>query len=249
MIRVFPTLEELAQDAAKLICQVAGERIQKSGRCTIALSGGQTPKTLYNFLASDLYRDRINWSQVEIFFSDERSVPPDHADSNYRMAWELMLSRLPMAKGQIHRMKAEQTDLSAAAADYQVEIANRFGISPEGPPPSLDIIILGMGGDGHTASLFPGTEVLQENQKWVSVGQGGSPKSGRMTLTVPLLNAAKQILFLVSGSEKESALKSVLAEEGDPFRYPARLIRPNSGELIWFVDVKAMDEDSQGREK
>jgi 6-phosphogluconolactonase len=210
------------------------------GKFTVALSGGSTPKRLYQILSEAPHRDTIDWSKVEIFWGDERSVAPDHADSNYRMASEAMLTRLPIPAERVHRMQAERQDRDKAAQDYQNEIARVFGVSPTGEPPVFDLILLGMGPDAHTASLFPGTTALKEMSKWVVPNWVEKFKTFRLTMTRPIINKARQVLFLVAGKDKTDPLLKVFCGPSDPHTYPSQLICPTTGQLTWYLDVAAV---------
>lgn len=222
--------EELSRRAAEEFVRRAHGR-----RFSVALAGGSTPRRLYQLLADAPYREQVDWTQVELFFGDERTVPPDHADSNFRMANEALLARLDLPGRQIHRMAAEHDDLDAAAAAYANEIGKVLG----GTPPAFDLVLLGMGRDGHTASLFPGTAALSETRRWVVPNLVPQLNTRRLTLTVPILSHAACLLFLVAGSEKREALAAVLEGPRAPDRFPSQLIRPERGELLWLVDRAA----------
>jgi 6-phosphogluconolactonase len=183
-------------------------------------------------------RDQIPWDRVHFFWGDERRVPPDHPDSNYRMAFEAMLSKVPIPPANIHRMRAEDPDAHKAAEDYALEIRRFFNIA-RGKMPRFNCVLLGMGSDGHTASLFPGSPALGEQKRLVMANWVEKFQSYRITLTLPVFNHADLILFLVSGGEKAVTVKAVLAPAGAPDRYPAQRIQPSSGALIWFLDRSA----------
>jgi len=184
---------------------------------------------------------------VEFFWGDERTVPPDHPDSNFHMANEALLQKLEVAPKQIHRMQAELEDKEAVARDYQTEIAHVFGVPEQGEPPSFDLILLGLGPDGHTASLFPHTEAVVERQRWISRNDVPKLNASRITMTAPILNRGKFILFLVAGADKAEALHAVLDGPKDPERLPAQLIQPTGGILIWMTDEAAISRlDSKG---
>jgi len=238
IIRIFPDGNTLSTAAADEFVRCAREAIATRGRFTVALSGGSTPKRLYQLLASELFRDQIDWGRVVIFWSDERCVPPDHADSNYRMAREAMLTHLPIPAEQIHRMEAERSDREAAARDYETVLARVFGVNLGNEPPALDLILLGMGPDGHTASLFPYTQALDQTRRWVVPNHVPQLNTDRLTLTRPILNRGRKVLFLVAGADKAERLAEVLAGPADPKRLPAQSIRP-AGCLLWFVDSAA----------
>src|SRR4051794_31669439 len=168
LLQTFTDAEAVGHTAAHEFVRCAIEASTERGRFTVALSGGSTPKRLYQFLADAPHRDRVDWSHVEVFWGDERCVPPEHPDSCYRMADEALLQKVPIPRDNIHRIQAENPDHDAAARDYQAEIARVFGVDPSGAPPVFDLVLLGMGPDGHTASLFPGNPVLRETTRWVA---------------------------------------------------------------------------------
>jgi 6-phosphogluconolactonase len=235
----FPDLETLSKAAAFGFVRWAGEAVAARGRFTVALSGGSTPKRLYELLAAAPSRSQIDWGRIEFFWSDERCVPPDHKDSNYRMACEAMLAQLPIPAEHVHRMQAERSDRDAAARDYEAVLARVFGVPSGAEPPAIDLILLGMGPDGHTASLFPHTKALDENSRWVVANHVPQLNTDRLTLTRPILNRGRVVLFLVVGADKAERLAEVCAGPADPKRLPAQSIRPPEGELIWFVDSAA----------
>jgi 6-phosphogluconolactonase len=224
-VHVFETPKDLAEAAAGSFAKSAKER----ERFAVALAGGSTPKTLYELLATR-YRDTLDWDKVHAFFGDERTVPPDHEDSNYRMAYEALISRVPV--GSVHRMRGE-LDPAEAAALYEKELGEFFG-----GPPRFDLVLLGIGEDGHTASLFPGTPALDVTDRWAVENPVEKLNTIRLTLTIPAINAAKQVIFLVAGESKAEALKEILEGDADPHEYPAKLIQPEGGP-IWMVDQAA----------
>lgn len=237
-IHVSPNLEELSRTAAELFVETARSRIAATGNFFAALSGGTTPRRLYELLATSAYSERSAWPNVHLFQVDERCVPPDHPDSNYRMIREALLVPSRMARENFHRMAGEQADASVAARQYALEI-ERVIPNREGNCPRFDLALLGMGNDGHTASLFPGSPALEAQDRWVcpsSPGAGGLP---RITLTYPVLNATAQIVFLVSGSEKAATLQRVLAGPPQSQLLPAQGISPVNGHLVWYVDDAA----------
>jgi 6-phosphogluconolactonase len=243
MIRVYADKEELSRAAAGQVCRIARRTIERLGRFTIALSGGTTPKRLYELLAEEPCRNQIDWSKVQFFWGDERAVPPDHQDSDFRMARDAMLSKLPIANEQIHRIPGESADLDQAARAYEVEIARTLGRGVGHVllkrPPQLDLVLLGLGADGHTASLFPETRALDETERWVVKNEVPQLETSRVTLTVPILNAARHVIFLVSGADKSDVFARVIGGPVQPKRLPAQLIRPLTGEALWFVDRAA----------
>ena len=240
IIRTFPDAEAVSRGASEEFVRCAREAIAARGRFIVTLSGGSTPKRMFEMLADKPCRDQVEWAKVHIFWGDERSVPPDHKDSNYRMAHEAMLARLPIPVAQIHRIEAERTDRDAAAHDYQTAIAKTLGVDAKGPPPAFDLVLLGMGPDGHTASLFPGTTALTETTRWVVVNFVPKFNTDRVTLTTSILNKARQVLFLVAGADKTQPLFEVIEGPPDTTRLPSQLIKPTAGALIWFVDRLAV---------
>jgi 6-phosphogluconolactonase len=235
----------LAQEAAKRIVVIAEEAMARCGRFTVVLAGGSTPKRLYSLLATEPYRTRLPWWETHLFWGDERAVPPEHPDSNFGMARTTLLSRVPIPANQVHRMQAERVDLDAAAGEYEAEIARTFAVQPPDDLPAFDLTILGLGTDGHTASLFPYTQALRETTRWVAPNYIPTLKANRLTLTAPILNRTAMILFLVSGVEKAAAIQAVLEGPPDPERLPAQLIRPVAGRLVWIVDQAAASRLSE----
>jgi 6-phosphogluconolactonase len=229
----------LAKEAAERCSQIAQEAVARGGRFTIALSGGSTPKLLYSLLAAEPYSTSLPWRKTHVFWGDERAVPPGDHDSNFGMAKATLLDRVPVPPERVHRMQAEGDDLDLAAREYEAKIASVFAVPPTGDPPSFDLILLGLGPDGHTASLFPHTEAVRERARWVVRNHVPKLNSDRVTLTAPILNQASTVLFLVTGADKASAFQAVLEGPADPERLPAQLIQPTSGRLIWLVDRAA----------
>jgi 6-phosphogluconolactonase len=236
-IRVLTTPQELFEAAAEEVVHAATEAVAQRGRFTIALPGGSTPKNLFNLLATNA-RTVLPWDRTFFFWGDERHVPPTDPDSNYRMAEETMLSKIPVAAGNVFRIPAENPDAAAAAEAYEQSLRKFFQLGP-GEVPIFDLILLGMGPDGHTASLFPGSAGLQEKSRLVIANWVDKLKTSRLTLTLPVLNAARCVTFLVSGTDKAAMLKTVLEEDAPAEQYPSKLIRPNNGKLIWLVDRAA----------
>jgi 6-phosphogluconolactonase len=237
-IRVFPNLEELSHAAARLFTQVACRRAAEEALCCVALSGGSTPRRLYELLAGAPYARQIPWGNVHLFQVDERCVPPDHPDSNYRMVRERLLDRVPLPEANFHRMAAEEADLAGVACQYAEELAQVLHPEP-GEVARLDLVCLGMGADGHTASLFPGSPALEEETAWVRANPAEKLGTWRITLTPPVLNAAAQVVFLVSGAEKAETLWRVLKGPLQPKLLPAQGVRPVSGRVSWYVDQAA----------
>jgi 6-phosphogluconolactonase len=232
---VCPTPAAVAEQAADRFCQWARQAINERGTFAVALSGGSTPAALHRLLAAEPHRNQIDWSRVEIFFGDERCVPPDHVDSNYRAARETLLDHVPLRADNIHRMQGEN-DPQAGAIAYGRLLRDRFG---EG---GLDLALLGMGDDGHTASLFPGSPALNEpHHRCVAqfVPNSTTGPSWRITLTAPFLNRSRQVLALVTGAGKAQRLKEVLEGPFDPQRLPIQLIQPGAERMIWLMDSAA----------
>jgi len=234
-IRVFPDAAAIALAAADLFAEMAAAAVASGRNFSVALSGGSTPKLLYGLLAEEPYRSRIEWGRGEIYFGDERVVPPDHADSSYRMANEALWSRVPLKPENVHRMRGE-IDANEAAIEYGRLLKAKFG---EG---GMDLTFLGLGEDGHTASLFPYTPALQEtHHRCVSqfVEKSTTGESWRITMTAPFINRSKVVAFLVNGAGKAARVAEVIYGPRDPMRLPSQLIEPASGKLIWMVDKAA----------
>jgi 6-phosphogluconolactonase len=241
-IRIAPGTQEWGQAAASLILSVSQQAIQAHGRCLIALSGGSTPKTLYQVLATPEWSARFDWSRMVFLFGDERCTPPDHPESNFRMAQTELFQPLNIPAEHIYRMKGENEDTTAAAGEYEATI-RRLTNSPAPRVPVLDLVLLGLGEDGHTASLFPGTAALQEDHKIVTVGHAPTGIRSRLTLTLGALNHAAVVLFLVTGSGKAQMVRRVLNSESDADRsLPAARISPASGRLVWMLDHLAAQQ-------
>ena len=223
MVEIFDSSEELARAAAEYFVAQCPE--------TVALSGGSTPKLMFQVLA-DQFRDEVDWSRIHFFWSDERHVPPDDPESNYRMANEALLSHVAVSTNNVHRIRGENPDAAAVASQYEQTIID----VTKQPLPRLDLIFLGLGTDGHTASIFPGSEVLNEKERLVAAPYVEKFNSYRITMTLPLLNNGSSIVFLVSGAEKAQIVKEVLEGEN---KYPAQAVKPTQGELIWMLDKEA----------
>ena len=230
----------LARKAAEQFIARANKAVAHSGRFTVALSGGSTPKALYSRLASVQFRDRVDWSRTHLFWGDERCVPPDHPESNFRMVHETLLSKISMPPENIHRIAGENEPAEAAVA-YESELKTLFRLE-NGARPAFDLILLGMGEDGHTASLFPGTTVLDEVKHLVAAIYVAKLRSYRLTLTLPVINAAAQVTFLVSGTSKAKIVREILCSPEASFDYPAARVRPSEGQLTWMFDADAAKE-------
>lgn len=234
-IKIFPNLSTLSRAAAEFFCKIGNEAIKKHGRFSVALAGGSTPKSLYQLLASDACKNRIDWKRVFFFFGDERSVLPTDADSNFRMANENLLQPLQIAKENIFRW---QTELKNAAENYEQTIREFFDLS-EIEFPRFDLILLGMGDDGHTASLFPFTEALKETSRIAVENQVEKLDTNRLTLTFPTINNAANIIFLISGGSKAEILREVLESEFKGEKLPSQNVKPTNGNLYWLLDTNS----------
>src|SRR5579863_1626231 len=232
-IAIYPDLATISQQAAAYIMRIINEAIVTRGRFAIALSGGNTPKELYGLLGSEPYKSQIDWQLVDIFWSDERCVPPDDAESNYNMAHEVLLRHIPIPAAQVHRMPADQPDRDAASLAYTQEMQRVFGTNGI---PGFDLLQLGMGPEGHTASLFPHQPSLHETERLVMPVSVPKPPPDRLTFTPPILNAARNVLFLVTGADKADALQAVIEGPSNPDEYPAQIVRPPGGEVTWMLD-------------
>lgn len=237
-LRTFDDLDDMARGAADEITKSAEEAIAARGRFTIALSGGSTPKPAYRRLAQE---PRIDWGGVHVFWGDERHVPPDHPDSNFGMAHDELLSKVPIPSDNIHRMRTEKPDAERVAEEYAWTLRSAFDLGDLGGGewPRFDLVLMGLGADGHTASLFPGSDAVRERSRLVVAPWVSTLGVYRITLTAPVFNHAALALFLVSGEEKGEALKAVLEGDFQPDRVPAQVVRPEDGRLLWLVDRAA----------
>jgi 6-phosphogluconolactonase len=262
-----PDRAALARNAAERFVALAREAIAARGRCAVALSGGSTPRDLYARLASPEFAAHIDWTRAHFFWGDERAVPPDHPESNYCMANETLLSRVKLPAQNIHRILAEQNPVDAARA-YEETLRRFFDLdadergqtrTKEKHPrssaatlaphasagvrvPSFDLILLGLGANGHTASLFPHTQLLHETTRWVAAAYIDEVKMWRITLTAPVINAAANILWLVAGADKAATVRAVLRGDHRPDDLPAQLIQPTNGRAVWLLDRDAASE-------
>jgi 6-phosphogluconolactonase len=234
-VRVFASLEELSRQAAAKFRELARSYVAEKGTFNAALSGGSTPRRLYELLASRDLSAEIPWERVHLFQVDERCVPPDDPESNYRMIRETLLEHIPLPGTNFHRMAAEVEDREGARLEYAAELG-RILKPKKGEIPRFDLILLGMGPDGHIASLFPGTAGLHDHSAWVRPNFVDKFKAYRLTLTFPVLNAAAWILFLVSGTEKAETLRQVLEGPWRPEELPAQYVHPAKGQVEWYVD-------------
>jgi len=239
-VRRLTTPQDLFRAAADEIIRAASDAVGQRGRFTIALSGGSTPRNLYTLIAANA-GSSLPWDQMFFFWGDERHVPPGDPESNYRMARETLLSKVPVPSANIFPIPTENPDAAAAADAYEQTLRKFFAVAT-GEFPRFDLILLGMGPDGHTASLFPETEALQEKSRLVVANVVEKLKTTRITLTLPVLNAARCVAFLVSGTDKAAVLHEVLEGNAPGEKYPSKLVRPGDGKLIWFVDRAAASE-------
>ena len=230
--------EDLYQQAAERIVRLAGEAVSATGRFTVALSGGTTPQTLYSLLASDQFQPLMAWSKIHLFFGDERCVPSDHPDSTFGMVRVSLLAPVPIPWENVYPIQTEKGDAPSVAAEYEKTLKGFFGLT-EGQKPRFDLILLGMGTDGHTASLFPGPPALEKTEGLVTATYVQKLQSHRISLTASAINQAANIIFLISGQSKASVLKEVLEGQDQPVRLPAQRIAPVEGKLLFMVDQAA----------
>jgi 6-phosphogluconolactonase len=234
-IKVLPDPASVAREAADRIVAAAKAAIAAKGRFSIALAGGSTPKASFQLLASDAYRSKVDWPKVDIYFGDERCVAPDHKDSNYLMAKESLLSKAPIAAENVYRMRGE-IDPEQAAKEYGLLLKQKLGDG------GIDLVMLGMGDDGHTLSLFPGTKAVTEREHRVVANYAENSttgKSWRITMTAPFVNKAAAVLICVTGAGKAGRIRDVLKGPSEPERMPIQLIQPSPGKLIWLLDAPA----------
>lgn len=233
-VRVCTDLAELSRRAAEAVARTVNDAVQTVGTCSIVLAGGNTPRTLYRLLASE-FRNQIPWANVQVFWGDERYVPPEDSRSNYRMAKEALLDHVPCPTVNLHPMPTHFPSADAAARDYERTLQNHFAEEW----PRFDLVLLGLGDDGHTASLFPGSLALAERARWVVAAQAPVEPHVRLTLTLPALTRARAISVLVAGAPKAEALRHVLVGAGDWIKYPAAGLRLANGPVIWWADREA----------
>lgn len=234
-VRVFPSEDELFRAAAEKFCEVGVSAIRERGRYTVGLSGGSTPRGLHQQLATT-FSKRLPWDKVFFFWGDERHVPPDFPESNFRMAKETLLSKLPLSQQNILRMRGELPDANEAASQYEQLLRDFFKPAP-GQFPRLDFNLLGMGPDGHTASLFPGTKGLDERQRWVIGNWVPQHDTWRITLTYPVINSSRVVMFLVNGEKKAEMVRKALKDPAS--KLPCQGVQPSDGELLWYLDKAA----------
>lgn len=243
-LRIATTPSALAELAAAEFVQSALAAVRQRGRFTVALAGGSTPMGLYRLLARRGHLvppGPLPWGQIHVFWGDERQVPPDHADSNYGALKSALLDRVAIPPANVHRIHGELADAEAAAALYEQEIRACFGLGPDGWP-RFDLVLLGMGADGHTASLFPHTTALAERNRIVAANWVPKLGASRITLTMPAINAAVRVLFLVAGADKAAAVARVLIGPVDPVELPAQAVQPSDGTILWLLDRAAASD-------
>jgi 6-phosphogluconolactonase len=233
-VRVFPDLTALSRAAAEFFGALSKKAIAARGGFSIAISGGSTPLPLYTLLGSSPWRENIDWKHVHVFWADERCVPPDHRESNFKLADDTFIARAAIPDENIHRIDGE-IEADQAALKYEQELRAFFGAAPY---PVFDLVLLGVGEDGHTASLFPGNAVVQERERFAVAVHLDAPRLSRVTLTLPVLNHAAEILFLVSGGAKAGVVQAI-AGKNNPDQYPAGFVHPTHGAMTWFVDAEA----------
>lgn len=240
-LHTFADTQELVQAAADLLVQLGQRAIAERNRFLVALSGGSTPKTLYATLTSPTLARRLDWTKVHFFFGDERCVPPEHPESNFGLAQAMLFAPLHIPPSSIHRIQGE--DLPEAAAISYETLLRRLTAKPEEPWPVFDLVLLGMGDDGHTASLFPGTPAVSESTRWVVPSSAPQGARSRITITLGVINHASVILFLVTGGNKATVVRRVIESRADAADfYPAAQVRPETGRLLWYLDRAAASE-------
>ena len=238
-VLILPDATAIAQTAAAEFLEAARVAVQEKDSFCVALAGGSTPKALYELLSNNpLLQALVPWSKIQWFFGDERHVRPDNADSNFRMAREAMLAKAPVDPKQVHRIKGEKRNAAEAAEEYEEELRASFMLEAD-QLPRFDLVLLGMGVEGHTASLFPGTKALKEERRLVVNNWVGKLYTDRITLTPPVLNNAARVIFMVHGAEKAPALKAVLEGPYEPAQLPAQLIQAKKGRVVWLADPSA----------
>ncbi len=246
---VLPTADALADEGARRFAALAATAIAARGQFIVALSGGSTPKALYARLAAPPYSRAINWSRVIVIWGDERCVPPDDSASNFRMAREALLDRVPVPATHVRRIRGEYTP-TGAATNYNAALHDLLegdGAMPAGGhKPSIDLVLLGLGEDGHTASLFPGEVTVHNAKEWVSAATAPTIPTNRVTLTPTIINSAANVLFLISGNAKAAMLSRVIEGPHTPHELPAQLIVPTNGRVCWLIDAPAATELRNG---
>jgi 6-phosphogluconolactonase len=243
-VRVFQNLEDLSRTAAEAVADIINSAVRSSGRCSVALSGGDTPRELYRLLGTT-FRDRVSWGDVHVFWGDERLVPADDPRRNDRMAREMLLDYVPCPASHIHPMPTSEHSPADAARDYGETMRRYFA---DGRP-RFDLVLLGLGADGHTASIFPDSPALDEPERWVCAVHVPADPPMRLTLTLPVLSEAANVFFLVSGAGKSRAFRAALDERTNPRTCPAAAVRPSNGTLTWWADAEAAESVTMATEK
>lgn len=233
-IQIYKTKFELVQAASELFVGAVERTREEGGRCTIALAGGNTPREVYQKLATDPFKRRIDWRKLHLFWGDERTVPPGHADSNFGMARAAMLAQVPIPQANVHRIKGEISPMQAAN-EYEAELQRAF----KSQPIEFDLVLLGIGEDGHTASLFPGTDALTEATKPVTAVYVPKFDKWRVTLTFPVINQAREVAFLIAGKSKAQIVADILELNQPEAKWPASMVQPEEGVLHWLLDAEA----------
>lgn len=245
-VKKFPDVEQLNRFAAEKFIEIAERAIDNSGNFAVALAGGSTPKSLYQLLSSDEFANKVDWSKVFFFFGDERNVLPDDTESNYRMANENLFVPLQILAANVFRWRTEINKSEATAADYESTIQNfyqennkNFIIRDDCAFPVFDLILLGMGDDGHTSSLFPETDALKETKKIAVANRVEKLNTTRLTLTYPVINNAANVIFLIKGADKAETLQEVLEGKYQPEKYPSQAVKTHNGDLFWLIESEA----------
>ena len=245
-IRILADGAAIAKRAAQEFVQAAASAVREKGSFNVALAGGSTPKALYSLLVNDpTLRSQVPWDKMHLFFGDERHVPPDHPDSNFRMATEAMIAKSPMKPEQVTRIKGEYPDAGQAALEYEKALREYFKLK-NGEYPRFDLVLVGMGNEGHTLSLFPGTKALHADGRIAVRNWVGKLYADRITLTAPAASNAARVIFMATGADKAPALKAVLEGPFEPEQLPAQLLQPKNGKLLWLVDTAAGSMLSMG---
>jgi len=245
-VQILPDAAAIARRAAERIIESAAAAVKERGVFTISLAGGSTPKTLYTLLATDpAFKSKMPWDKTQFFFGDERHVPPDDSESNFRMANESMLSKLSLKPEQVLRIKAEYDDAEKAAKEYEQTLRSSFKLS-DSQLPRFDVLLLGMGDEGHTLSLFPGTKALHDNGRLVMSNWVGKFFTTRITTTAPVASNSALVIFMITKADKALALKAVLEGPYEPEQLPSQLIQPKNGKLLWLLDTTAASKLAAG---
>lgn len=238
MIKIFPDIEALNHFAAEKFVEIAVQSIKERGYFTVALAGGSTPKSLFQLLTTEKFVNQIDRAKVFFFFGDERNVLPDNEESNFKMASRTLLEPLGITENRTFRWQTELKDTEKIAADYEEKIKEFFNLS-KNEFPRFDLVLLGMGADGHTASIFPHTKALDETERLAVANRVEKLETTRLTMTFPVINNAANVMFLVSGAEKAPALREVLKGDYQPDKFPAQKVKLNNGNLLWLADNQA----------